>query len=162
MKTMIILGLIQTALLLFLFGKFVLFEEELIPASHVSQDTSVGDNTDKTQPLIKSGSSYVYLDEDLLRQIIREELAAQSNQRSGSVGQMDIVFEPSPAEKANNQYQRDLVTQQLEYHTSVGSISNTDMQKLQGEIAKLDAAGQTEMLSKLTGALNSGKLEGQL
>jgi len=162
MKTIIILGLVQTALLLFLFGKFVLFAEELIPAGYVKQDTFVGDNPGKTQPQRKSGSSYVYLDEDLLRQIIREELAAQPDQRSGPVSQMDVVFKPAPEDEANNQYQRDLVTQQLEYHTSIGTISNADMQKLQGEIAKLDAAGRTEMLSKLTGALNSGKLEGQL
>jgi hypothetical protein len=54
------------------------------------------------------------------------------------------------------------VSQQLEYYVSIGSISNAEMQRLQMDIAKLDAKGRTEMLRELTRALNSGRLEGQL
>ena len=97
-----------------------------------------------------------------MRQIIREELAAQADGRPGPANQVDAVFASESTDKAENQYQREQVAQQLEYHASVGSISNADMQKLQGEIARLDEASRTEMLRELTRALNSGQLEGRL
>jgi hypothetical protein len=60
------------------------------------------------------------------------------------------------------EYQRAQVAQQQETYVSVGSISDADMQTLQMDIAKLDAAGRTEMLRKLSRAFNSGNLEGRL
>ena len=90
-----------------------------------------------------------YPDENRLRKIVREELAAQLGALSEASAQKDSAAVLEPEDEAKYQYQRELVAQQLEYHTSVGSISDTDMQKLQGEIAKLDEAGRKEMLSKL-------------
>ena len=151
----------QTGLLLFLFGKIVLFEEETTVAGHAGQNTLVSDPFDDP-PADRNATAIHYVDENQLRQIIREELRAQLDGRSGSAKQMDAVIASDSTDTAENQYQRELVAQQLLYHTSVGSISNVDMQKLQGEIAKLDAASQKEMLGKLTRALNSGELEGRL
>jgi len=162
MKTLTILGLVQTVILLFLLGKIVLFEEETTVAGHAEQNTLVSDDLTNTQYQSNSSNSYIYPDEDRLRQIIREELAAQLDRRSGPAKQMDEVIASNSTDKAENQYQPELVAQQLEYHTSVGSISDMDMQKLQIEIAKLDEASRKEMLRKLTRALNSGRLEGRL
>ncbi len=162
MKSLTVLGLVQTIILLFLLGKIVLFEEETTVAGHAEQNTLVSDDFTNTQSQSNSSDTYIYPDEDRLRQIIREELAAQLDRRSGPDKQMDPVIASSSTDNAENQYQREQVAQQLEYHTSVGSISDMDMQKLQIEIAKLDEASRKEMLRKLTRALNSGRLEGRL
>ena len=161
MKTITILAVVQTGILLFLLGKIVLFEEETTVAGNAGQNTLVSDPFDDPPP-DRNATAIHYVDYDQLRQIIREELRAQLDGRSGSDKKMDAVIASDSTDTAENQYQRELVAQQLLYHTSVGSISNVDMQKLQGEIAKLDAASQKEMLGKLTRALNSGELDGRL
>lgn len=161
MKTLTLLGLVQTALLLILLGKIVLFEQETTAAGHAGQNTVVNDPFD-SQPTNSDATAIDYVDYDKLRQIIREESRAQLDSRSEADRQTEEAVASGSTSDAEYQYQRERVAQQLEYHTSVGSISDTDMQKLQGEIAKLDEAGRTEMLSKLTQAMNSGQLEGRL
>ena len=162
MKTLTILGLVQTGILLVLLGKIVLFEEETTVAGHAEENTLVSDDLTNTQSQSNSSDTSSYADEDRLRQIIREELAAQPDGRFGPAKQVDAVFASSSTDNAENQYQRERVAQQLNYYMSVGSVSDADMQELQGEIAKLDEASRTEMLRKLTRALNSGQLEGHL
>jgi len=162
MKTLTILGFLQTAILLILLGKIVLFEKETTVAGHAEQSTLVSDDLTNTQSQSYSNDTYLYPDEDRLRQIIREELAAQPDGKFGPAKQMDAVYASTSTDKVENQYQREQVAQQLNYYTSVGSISDADMQKLQMEMAKLNEAGRKEMLGKLTRALNSGELKGRL
>ena len=162
MKALIVLILVQTGVLLLMFGKMVAIEEEIAPAMLDEKNTLLSDKFTNTQSQSYLNDTYLYPNEDQLRQIIREELAAQLDSSFGPAEQMDEVFASNSTDKAENQYQRELVAQQLNYHTSVGSISDTDMLMLQGEIAKLDEAGRKEMLSGLTRALNSGQLEGRL
>ena len=162
MKTLTILSLVQTGILLVLLGKIVLFEEETTVARHAEANTLVSDELTSTQSQSNSSDTSNYVNEDRLRQIIREELAAQPDGGIGPAKQVDAVFASDSTDKAENQYQREQVAQQLNYHTSVGSISNAEMQKLQGEITKLDEASRTEMLRELIRALNSGQLEGRL
>ena len=162
MKTLTILGLVQTVILLFLLGKIVLFEEETTVAAHVEQNTLVSDDLTNTQSQSNSSNTYIYPDEDRLRQIIREELGAQLGRQPEPDNQMDSVIASSSTDRAETEYQRELISQQVEYYASVGSISDTDMQRLQIEIAKLDESSRKEMLRKLTRALNSGRLEGRL
>jgi hypothetical protein len=159
MKTIIVLSLVQTAVLIFLLGKFVLFEQDANVTEHAKQETLTSEAFD--DPATDRSTIY-YLDDNQLRQIIREELAAQLGGKPGPDAETDAFMASNTSDPSEYQYQRELVAQQLEYHTSVGSISDTDMQKLQGDIAKLDAAGRTEMLGKLTRALNSGGLDGRL
>jgi hypothetical protein len=159
MKTIIVLSLVQTAVLIILLGKFVLFEQGSNVTEHAEQEALVSEPFD--DPATDSTAIY-YLDDKQLRQIIREELAAQLDGSSGTDEKTDASTASNVTDHSEIQYQRELVAQQLEYHTSVGSISDTDMQMLQGEIAKLDAAGRKEMLGKLTRALNTGGLEGRL
>ena len=159
MKTIIVLSLVQTAVLIILLGKFVLFEQDTTVAAHIEKDTvaSMPLNDPATDRTV-----VYYMDDDQLRQIIREELGAQLDGRSGPDEETDAFMASNTSDPSAYQYQREQVAQQLEYHTSVGSISDTDMQKLQGDIAKLDAAGRTEMLRRLTRALNTGGLDGRL
>ena len=161
MKTITILSLVQTGILLILLGKIVFFEEESTIPGDVEQNTSVS-NPFNDASTDRHATAIYYPNENQLRQIIREELGAQLDGRSGPDEETDSVMESNTSDYPEYQYQREQVAQQLEYHTSVGSISDTDMQKLQGDIAKLDAAGRTEMLGRLKRALNSGDLDGRL
>ncbi len=162
MKALIVLILVQTGVLLLMFGKMVAIEEEIAPAMLDEKNTLLSGKFTNTQSQSYSNDTYLYPNEDRLRQIIREELAALPAGGIGAVKQAEAEAVLSTAAIAERQYQRDQVAQQLNYHTSVGSISDLDMQKLQGEIAKLDAAARREMLRELTRALNSGELEGRL
>ena len=162
MKILIALAVVQTALLLILVGKLVLVDDEPAVAPGAEESSIVSDDYARAQSPGYSYESGTQLDEYQLRQIIREELAALSIGSDGSSNQAEAEIVLSAAEITEREYQRDQVAQQLNYHTSVGSISVADMQKLQTEIAKLDAAGRTEMLRELTRALNSGELEGRL
>ncbi len=162
MKALIVLSLVQTGILLVLLGKIVLFEEDTTVAGHAVKNTMVSDDLTNTQSQSNTSDTSSYVDEDRLRQIIREELAIQPDGRFGPAKQADAIFAASSTDNAENQYRREQVAQQLNYYVSVGSVSDADMQKLQGEIAKLDEAGRTEMLRNLTRALNSGQLEGRL
>jgi len=161
MKTIIILSLVQTGILLILLGKIVLFEEESTIPGNARQNTSVSDPVDAA-PTDSHAATTNYPDEDRLRVIVREELAAQLGALSVAGAQKDSAAVLEPEDEAKFQIQRELVAQQLNYHTSVGRISATDMQMLQMEIAKLDEAGRREMLGELTRAMNSGELEGRL
>ncbi len=91
MKVLTVLGLVQTIILLFLLGKIVLFEEETTVAGHAEQSTLVSDDLTNTQSQSNSSDTYIYPDEDRLRQIIREELGAQLDGRSRLDKQMDPV-----------------------------------------------------------------------
>ena len=151
----------QTGILLILLGKIVLFEEESTAPGDAQQSTFVSNPFDGASTDGRATAIY-YPDEDQLRKIIREEFAAQLGALTESNAQDHPAAILGPEDETKNQYQRELVAQQLNYHTSVGSISDRDMLKLQGEIAKLDAASRKKMLSELTRALNSGELEGRL
>ncbi len=161
MKTLTILSLVQTGILLILLGKIVLFEEESTVTGDVGRNTLVSNPFDRVSTDSHATATY-YPDENQLRKIVREELAAQLGSLSVSSAPKDTAIVAELRDEVKDQNQRELVAQQLEYHTSVGSISEMDMQKLQGEIAKLDKASQKEMLGKLTRALNSGQLDGRL
>ena len=60
------------------------------------------------------------------------------------------------------QSRRDAVSHQIEYYSSVGHISELEMQNLQTDIAHLDAAGRRDMFRRLVQELNSGRLQGRL
>ena len=161
MKTITILCLVQTGILLILLVKIVFFEEESSGPGHTEQFTSVSNPFDDPRTDSYAATNY-YPDEHRLRIIVREELAAQLGALSEASAQKDSATVLDPEDEAKFQIQRELVAQQLNYHTSVGRISAKDMQMLQMEIAKLDEAGRREMLGELTRAMNSGELEGRL
>ena len=161
LKTIIILCLVQTGILLILLGKIVFFEEESTDLGDASQNISVNNPFDE-RPTDSHAATTYYPDENRLRKIVREELAAQLGALSEVSTQEDSATVLEPEDEVKYQYQRELVAQQLNYHTSVGRISDMDMQMLQMEIAKLDEAGRREMLGRLTRAMNSGELDGRL
>lgn len=99
------------------------------------------------------------MEESQLRWIIREELAIALRDQDDHRVNDAAARQRSPEE---NHYQREYVSQQIDYYASVGSISEQEMQELQREIAELDDAGRKEMLSRLTRAMNARQIKGQL
>lgn len=155
MKTLTVLVIAQLALLVLLLVKVVSIDNAS-PGTMAEQPPRMA--APHAVPVSGSQVRGAPFPEDRLREIIREELAAlplPANQADGA----DTYRSMDPAEI---EYQREQVAQQLEYHVSVGTISEVDMARLQMQIAKLDAAGRKEMLGELTRAMNSGRLEGRL
>jgi len=103
------------------------------------------------------------ISQDDLRIVIREELQAHllnqepsTEQPTASIASDDIVIAVSDPLLVR------AVDESIEYHISMGSISNGDMGSLETDIAKLDPSNRTAMLSKLVQAMNDGRLNGRL
>ncbi len=158
-KILTALSLVQIAAIFFLYNMLVEIDHKVTPIADAGQSASA--SVAAVNDPFQDYSYDAYPDEERLRQIIREELGAALGYGSGQ-GQYSAPANASASiDPAELEYRREEVAQQLEYYASVGSISNTDMQKLQTEIARLDPAGRTEMLQKLTQELNSGRLDGR-
>jgi len=158
-KILTALSLVQMVAIFLLYSMLVEIDSKITPKSAGGQNASVS-HVGADDPFQEySYDAYAYPDEERLRQIIREELGASSGNGSGQYAAPATTY--ASVDPAEFERRRDEVDQQLEYYASVGSISETDMQKLQANIAKLDEAGQKAMLSKLTHAMNSGRLDGR-
>jgi hypothetical protein len=96
-------------------------------------------------------------DEDRLRIIIREELAAQRGVRAE-------VTTPAAAaqDEGSNPLLQERVARQIEAYQAAGAITDAQMQELQVQIAQLDEAGRKRMRSKLIRAMNAGDIKGRL
>ena len=162
MKMLTVLSLVQIVAIVFLYSKLTDIDNNMNLTAPAAEQSPVGNLFADSQSQSNPPVAYLYPDEDRLRQIIREELGAQLDGQAATHRQMDPVIAPGSAEYAELEYQRELVSQQLEYYSSIGSITDTEMAKLQTDIAKLDATSRTEMLRQLVGAVNSGRLEGRL
>jgi len=166
-KTSTVLILVQTSLLLLLFGKVIAIDNRMLAAERTSNTTPANDFFDlrPAADLLserQSLSNDSFPDEYQLRQIIREELIAHVDVHGMSKRREEAVVVPSPGEVVDYQRRRDSVQQQLEYFSSVGRISAIEMHTLQRDIATLDNASRREMLGRLTRAMNSGEFEGNL
>jgi hypothetical protein len=98
--------------------------------------------------------------EEQIRQVIREELGAYL--LDAAVHNGEPVVAHTTADPGELQSRRDTVSHQIEYYSSVGQISDLEMQNLQTDIANLDAAGRRDMIRKLVQEMNSGRLQGRL
>lgn len=158
MKILAVLSVVQIAAILFLYNKIAGINDYLHVRSPVQQAIPVETYAADRQARSDSAHIYSHQNEDRLRSIIREELAALPLPAS----QADSASAYRSMDPAEIEYQREQVAQQLEYHISVGTISEVDMARLQMEIGTLDEAGRRKMLGELTRAMNSGRLKGQL
>lgn len=160
MKTLTVISILQIVAILLLFGKLANIEE--IVGRSTPATVAVPLSSNPFQSAQNPVESTVYADESRLRQVIREELVAQLGQQAGFEARVNPAVTPGPGDSAEIERRREQVFQQLEYFSSVGRISDSEMAKLQMDIAKLDAAGRTAALAELSRALNSGSLEGRL
>ena len=155
-KTLTGLSMVQTVLLLVLTVKLVYTGEGQAAATAPQLPAaSVTAKSDEVTSIRDRG-----LDEERLRQIVREELAAHSSRSS----RQDPATAPDarPSDATGDPSQREHVEQQIDYYVGLGQISDNDMQRLQAGIVKLDIGARRQMMSKLVRALNSGELKGRL
>ncbi len=156
-RVLLAISILQIAAILLLYGKLSDIQHSLDRPA-VAPITDNRSSPFRQQPMQTGGG----IDEDRLRAIIREELSAELGQLSR--GESTVTTSPAPvardAEEAKRQ--RAQVFDQIDYFSSVGRISDVEMQKLQMDIARLDPAARTEALRELTRAINSGRLEGRL
>lgn len=103
------------------------------------------------------------VNQDDLRIVIREELQSHLfNQEASSEQQTTSIASDNAAIGVSEPSLVSAVDESIEYHISMGSISNGDMGSLESDIAKLDPSNRTAMLSKLVRAMNDGRLNGRL
>jgi hypothetical protein len=101
-------------------------------------------------------------DHSELRRLIREEFEAFRGDLAAQQ-QEPAAEPPGPIiDEAEMRYRRDLVRMELEYLKEQGDVSTGELDRLMGNIARLDPEGRTEMLGLLNQALNRGEIRGQL
>jgi hypothetical protein len=76
-----------------------------------------------------------------------------------SAGVATAVGVTGPASSAE---QIELVNRRVDDYISAGVISESEMARLQGDIARLDPAARRAAMQRLVRALNSGALDGRL
>lgn len=116
---------------------------------------------------LENNSVPLALGNEQLRLLLREELQfvrdwSQASKQpepssaidQGAISQGAIKNSPPAAIMA--------VDESIEYHLSVGSISEQEMGNLQMKIAKLDDFSRKAMFKKLLQAMNNGQLNGHL
>jgi len=98
-----------------------------------------------------------------LRRIVREELAAATATMVAAQGSAPatrpVDAPPAPAASAA-EVQR--VNQLVDQYIQAGVISDSEMARLQDEIATLDPTARRAAMQRLVRALNSGALDGRL
>jgi len=102
------------------------------------------------------------LDEAEMRRVIREELAAAtaaSVTAQGSPAPASAVGSLAPPSSAD---QIEFANRQVDEYIRAGVISESEMARLQSDIATLDPAARRAALQKLVRAMNSGALDGRL
>lgn len=161
-KALAVIALIQLAAIMVLLNKMAALENGMAAAMNTKQIELQQEYASPAEPPINSEHANVLPVEERLRRIIREELSIQLADLPRRDQPRDAAVATNSTSEAEMESQRELVSQQLEYYSSVGSISDLEMQRLQMEIAKLDEAGRKEMLGVLVRALSSGRLEGRL
>lgn len=158
MRALVGLSILQTLLLAVLGLKLFAVEAQVDAATRTGLDVlsqtaqlkqaSIGARSLPTQ----SAASLTGAD---IRQIIREEIAA-----TDSDAQMTRTADARPRE-ATSYGDKAEVQRELDAYLAHGGIGQMEMAKLQMSIAQLSPPERSEMLSKLTTALNQGDIDGQ-
>lgn len=153
----------QFVLLLLIYSKTDAVQEDLQTSKAPASPGSLLHSGVRSKDQIGSGPGNESITERRLRQIIQEELRSQAKNAGLNNSQQET--QPPAEQDVNDSVmasQRDFVLGQLDYYSSVGSISSADMAQLHMAIAKLDERGRREMMSRLNRALNSGTLKADL
>ena len=149
MRLLVALSLVQTACIVYLLVTSAASTTAAAPAATAAAMPADAYTVTSVAPA---------LDEQRLRGIIREELAAYA----GPAGSM-AARPPAPVRSAEaDARQREQVEAQIAHYRSVGKISDSEMQALQGQIAGLDPATRKEMLARLVRAINAHEIDGQM
>lgn len=162
MKILTAIAIAQFAAILLLYSKIVDLEDRLKHSLVTEQNSTSSGYALRALASADTSGPNAYAEEDRLRQIIREELAAQFGRQPRPAAMGDHVAEAGQRDPVELEWQREQVFERLEYYSSVGKISDAEMQQLQIDIAKLSSADRSAALRELSRAINSGRLEGRL
>jgi hypothetical protein len=152
---------VQLAILLALFVRVILLEDELAAARNTPQSAPPAESSDPL-PAGRTITVAGFPDENRLREIIREELALQLSGLSVTADDSEASMVASTYTGAEYQYRRESVAQSIDYYVSAGRITEGEMADLQQQIAGLNPDDRREMLGQLVRAMNNGALDGRL
>jgi hypothetical protein len=154
MKFLIGLGIVQTVAILALIVLIVGDREVQMQSQHVDRVPAREVHADTS-----ASSSF---DEQRLRSIVREELAAERHSVGPSGNNQNPAKSEPEIQTAEQRIRRDRVVQTLESYKSLGTINDQQMQDLQDEIGQLDEQSRNQTMRSLMRALNTGALKGRL
>jgi len=165
LKIIALLAVVQIALAIFLISKLESHEDRIdalvvTEAQPIASGSTTGLSTLSSRDNSIDGQTGD--DNQQLRRIIREELQAalshiDSNSQTTNPNQETPVYDA-----LEMQYQRELVIQELEALKQQAEVTGGELERLMGDIAKLNPEARTEMINMLNQALNRGEIEGHL
>lgn len=161
MKTLIGIGLLQTACLLYLVIQVSGNSPEQDPVVPTAQpDTPASTATQNPFAATRSSrpaATGPAIDEQQLRRVIREEL-----QRLVAANPELLAEREDPVnERPPDPFQREYVEQQINHYKNVGEISGRELDDLMRDIAMLDEASRKQVLPQLMRALNQREIDGR-
>lgn len=168
MKALIALSVLQLVIMAFLIGKVIAIENRVDPVEYVEQvkspaiDTNFSQANVDTNGLTSHGSMDGKYDDSFelqMRNIVREELAAQLANLPRPAYQARASVNHSPIDPLQSQHYLDQVMQKLSVYENVGNISNKDMENITLEMARLNQTDRRKAYSKLASAINSGSMK---
>jgi hypothetical protein len=102
------------------------------------------------------------LDEGEMRRVIREEIVAASAANVPAPGRPSDHLTEIPSAPVSSPDQVALVNRRVDDFIEVGVISESEMVRLQSDIARLDPTARRAAMQKLVRAMNTGALDGRL
>jgi len=159
LKALTFVAILQLGLIIYLVTSLAGLQSTVEELSNFASESEQAEPTVVQLAPAESHLAQQAPDENQLRKIVREELAAQlsllavPNRAEGEV--------PDPVLRDLKRQERDLVEQEIAHYISMGQISDVEMQMLQADIARLDKSGREEMLRRLVRAINTGELDGR-
>ena len=159
MRILIILGLVQTALLVFLVA--AVGRSDKITEARETTGMPIPGSTMSELPY-ELPSAW----ENEIRQIFKEELDLASRRGDSAVriaqSESDNLSTAADTRTdAEYRAERQAVMAQIDYFRSVGRISESEMAQLQMDMARLRPAERSLALQTLTRAMGSGEIEGR-
>lgn len=101
-------------------------------------------------------------DNQQLRRIIREELAVALSHYELAAQNTTPDQEPPVYDEVEMQYRRQLALEELEALKGQVEVSSGELERLMGDIARLNPEARTELIKILNQALNRGEIKGHL
>lgn len=139
---------------------YALLQQQARVAPVASAEPPNPSTTQTDAPALSGGFSQEPVSEARLREIVAQELKRV-------IGALAVADKETAAVEASQHIEPDtrdatLVADEIQYHISVGTITQGDMESLQERIARLDPIRRKEMLRTLVKAMNDGRLDGRM
>lgn len=165
LKLISLLVLVQLVLVLLLWMKLESYEARIDELAQSAAPINNGEPvsiTDTEASQDNSMAGKAGLDNQQLRLIIREELAAALSYRELAANNTTPAMEPPVYDELEMQYQRQLVLEELDALKGQAEVTGVELDKLMADIARLKPESRVEMIKKLNQALNRGEIKGNL